>query len=215
VTSSSDYSALIREDAPRATSDELEEIRDLARSARLAQDRVAELELELKATEREVARILRRDLPERMGKLGLTQISVAPLGNQPGFSVKAKLFYSASIGSTWEPQRRREAFDWLDANGHGSLIKTEVSATFPRESRDEAVRVAKFLELEGVDPVVRESVHSGTLTAWLKEMVRGGSTPPLEVIGGYVERRCVIEEEERLDGTEARGGDVAGGSRAD
>jgi len=181
-------------------SDSLEEVRDLARAARAAQQSVAELEERLRAAKRELDRIATQELPEKMIALGLRQMSVAPSGNQPGFSVVVKTMYQANIAASWDPERRKAALDWLDANGHGSLIKTEVSVTFPREMRDEALRVKKFLSLEGLEPVMREGVNPQTMKSWFKEIMQSDEpTPPLDKLGAYVERRAVIEEEERQD----------------
>jgi hypothetical protein len=104
--------------------------------------------------------------------------------------------YSCNIGTKWEPERRRAAFDWLEAHGHGSLIKTEVAVPF---SRDDRVKVQAFVDKlaeERVNYSVKENVHPSTMTAWFKEMiVEHNEIPPLETLGGYIGREAVIKQE--------------------
>jgi len=179
-------------------SDKLEEVRDLARAAREAQQQVLELTQRLERAEREHSRLVSRDIPERMDELGIRQIGVAPKGNMPGFVVRVKTSYHANIAADWDPERRKAALDWLDENGHGALIKTQVSVDFPREMREDALRVKKFLSLEGLEPVMREAVAPPTLKSWFKEMMTSDQpVPPMDKLGAYVKRVAVIEDEEQ------------------
>jgi hypothetical protein len=144
--------------------------------------------------------------------------------------VKAENYYKANIAAEWEPQRRAEAFGWLDANGHGDLIRTDVTLSFAREDRAFATQLVNWLKAidlaglirvlaendelvvdlalpEGLrnvaagknSPVLpgvtaKENVPWNTLTAWLKEQVEKGNTPPLDTIGGEVGRIVKLKE---------------------
>ena len=49
-----------------------------------------------------------------------------------GSSVEVKPFYSARIPAS----KSEEAFDWLRENGHGDLIKNQVSLEFGKMKQD-------------------------------------------------------------------------------
>jgi hypothetical protein len=132
-------------------------------------------------------------LPDLMGELGINVVSLEADGNVPAVEAKAAPFYAANIAVGWPEEKRRAAFDWLDGNGHGDLIKTEVTVSFRREDRDEAVKFLKVAKDYG-RPEIKEAVHHGTLTAWLREQVEDQHyIPPLDVLGGTVARSVKLK----------------------
>ena len=56
----------------------------------------------------------------------MQQAGVELIKLEGGISVEVKPFYSARIPAS----RSEEAFDWLRENGHGDLIKNQVSLEF-------------------------------------------------------------------------------------
>jgi len=185
---------MAREDAPRATREQLDEIQGLAMAARRFVSQIADAKAHLRYLEGEHDRVITKDLPAVMDRAGVQRILVAARHGHPAFEVSLKTMYSANIAAGWDALRRKEAFDWLEANGHGSLIKTEVITKFDRDDREAASAFIGYLEAEGHAFTERENVHPQTLSAWLKEMVtRRGEMPPLDTIGGYIERQAVIK----------------------
>jgi hypothetical protein len=177
------------------TPDSLDAIKALARLARDAEQRVAAIQEQLKQWQTVVDNIMTRELPEKMDAIGLRTITVEAQGNQPAFSVSVKTMYTANIAAGWDQERRRKAFEWLETHGHASLIKTDVVTTFSRENRDAVSAFVGQLDREGRSYMVKEAVHPKTFSSWLKEMIEHGETPPLDTIGGYVERQATIKEE--------------------
>jgi hypothetical protein len=189
---------LAAEDAPRATTDQLQQVRELAIAAKTKELMIAAAQEKLRDLEQDLDRITSRLLPELMDKSGVSSVTVEAIGNQPAFTVKIHTMYRANIGADWEPERRAAAFAWLDANGHGSLIKTEVTTSFGRQDRDEAKEFMKSVTAMGYQYTSKEGVPWKTLSSWLREMItHRGVTPPLDTIGGYVERQAVIKDEPR------------------
>jgi hypothetical protein len=186
-------SALAAEDQREASPDLINDIKELAAIARVQERNVAKLSERLTEAKRMLDHTLTRDLPELMDKAGIPSITIED--GSHNFTVSVKTSYNANIAATWDAERRKTAFDWLDRNGHGSLIKTEVVTNFPRDDRDEVANFIGYLDMEGYSYLKREGVHSGTLSSWLREMITSGRTPPLDVIGGYVERVAKIKEE--------------------
>jgi len=186
----------IRDSAPSIPADRLEVLRDLVAETRDLEQRKSQLEEELKAINKSLTGeggMYFKRLPDLMGELGIATVSLDADGNVPAVEAKAGPYYAANIAVGWPPEKRKEAFNWLDQNGHGDLIKTEVTVQFRRDERDEAV---KFLELarQYGSAEVKEAVHHGTLTAWLKEQVEDHHyIPPLDILGGTVARSVKLK----------------------
>lgn len=195
MTEDEDDASLAEAPETVVTEDMLMAIKDLARQARAAEREVVRVERKLKEWRDTVDRIMTRELPEKMDAAGLRSIVVEARGEHKAFTVTVKTMYSANIAASWEAERRRKAFEWLEAHGHGSLIKTDVVTTFPREQREAVSEFVGALDQQGRSYAVKESVHAATLSSWLREMIEHGETPPLDTIGGYVERQATIKEE--------------------
>ena len=108
----------------------------------------------------------------------------------PGFKIKVSTFYNASI----PPERKEEAYEWLDTNGHGGMIKTEVKTNFGRGELEAAK--ALIAEINENHPEIamdlNQTVHWQTLRAWVKEQVEGGKSLPIDMFGVFVGRKTKI-----------------------
>lgn len=181
--------AFIKAEDQAASADQLEEIRNHARRARDIELELESLEERRKALSSELNALYSKTLVDALDNAGLDTIGVVAEGNLPPYDFELKPFYSAGIAAGWEPERRKDAFDYLESLGEGDLIKTELSLPFPREARAEAVALLQELEARGLRPIAKEAVHGGTLTAWLKNQVeKQRFMPDLAKIGGTVGR---------------------------
>lgn len=176
-------------EGPAPRGDKLDDLRKHVALARDIEMSISDLEEQLADKRRRLQELYSKTLPDMMDAAGVAHIAIPAEGNYPGFDAKVAPFYAAGVPVSWPAEKRVAAFAWLQNNGHGDLIKTEVQLKFQRDQRAEAIKVATALEAQGLHPEVKESVHSGTLTAWLREQVEGGNPlPPLDIIGGTVGR---------------------------
>lgn len=164
-------------DTLKRLSSKCEELRDVELEIKNLEERLSELNTRKYKIERE-------ELPELMSEAGTDKVGIPASGNQPGYDLKLVPFYNANIAAKWEPDRRAAAFTYLETIGAGDLIKTEITIKLPRDQHDKAASLIKKLEKFG--PEVKESVHSATLTSWLKEKSEAGDDVNLEIIGGQV-----------------------------
>ena len=86
-----------------------------------------------------------------------------------------------------------EALAWLDAEGHGDLVKNAISIALNREDDAVADEIEAFCRRHptaGNSIVVERerSVHQGTIAAFAREMVEGGYDVDLELLGVFVQR---------------------------
>lgn len=125
---------------------------------------------------KERARVLREEtIPSAMQELGLESL-VLSTGQK--LSVQQEVY--ASIPSGGKPA----AFQWLNDNGFGGLIKVEVSTLFGKGEQESAVELYKELTGRGLEMDLQENVHAQTLKAFLKEqLAKGNADLPLELFG--------------------------------
>lgn len=158
--------------------------------------RQSDLENIIKKSEEELDRlkeshkkISEQQLPDLMDEIGLTEIKL-----EDGTTIKVQSFYNATI-----PQEMaEEAFAWLDKNGFGALVKTQLVMQFTREEREEALATAKKLQEEGYEVKPVENIHSSTLRAFIRERYEERAPneplPPSDLFGTFVGKRTKISK---------------------
>lgn len=152
----------------------LDQMAALARALVDADGSVEQAELNLKEA-KERARILREEtIPSAMQELGLEELK---LDTGQKLSVKQDVY--ASIPSA----QKDAAFQWLEDNGFGGLIKVEVAADFRKGEAENAMALFKELQERGLQVGFDQSVHAQTLKAFLREQLAAGTNVPLDIFG--------------------------------
>ena len=179
--------AIARQSGAQAAPDKLEQLRAAARELRDQQALIGDLEERTKAAKAAVQEIQMKRLPDLLQDAGVDSVGIPPEGNLPGYDGKLKPYYHANIAESWEPERRAAAFDWLEKNGHGDLIKVTVSAVFGRGDIANARILEDKIRQLGFQPELSYGVPWNTLTSWLREQIeKYGRTPPLDLFGATV-----------------------------
>ena len=185
---------------PKA-SDKLDALKANARTARDWELEIGELEEELKTLKKNLNIHYQETLPKLMDDVGVDHIGIAQDGNLPAMDFKLKPFYSANIAYSWPQDRREAAFDYLKSVDAGDLIKTLVTASMPKGNLELAEKLVKVAREMDIPATLSLSVHGGTLTAWLRELVETHHTYPsqedLAKIGGSIGR--VVKPQERKE----------------
>lgn len=155
--------------------DTLKQLSALCANLRDAEREAEGLEAKRKAKEAEARRLAEEDIPALMQELGVQKIKL-----DSGEEIKVELEVYAQISRENKPA----AFQWLEENGHGGMIKTEVTVAFGRDELEQAKAVAQSIaEQTGKDAAIDRSVHASTLKAWLRERIKAGAVIPLELFG--------------------------------
>lgn len=149
----------------------------------------------LAQTNREINQLQFSTLPALLDTLGVDRIGLPASGNWPAFDLMLSPWVKAVIPADWPPDRRAAAFAELIAFGQEDLIKTEIATSLPRGSHELAATIANAIASAGAVPHVAETVHHGTLTAWLTTLLEAGEPlPDLPTIGGTISRIARIKE---------------------
>jgi len=155
-----DYSAGSETTLPNK--EELNNISELATSQ-------VQLEMDIKAAEKALGELKARHLklrtealPEAMKQVGLTEFT---LSNGSKISIKDGIDVSIPV------PKKPEAFEWLRENGHGDIIKNDVTLSFGTGQDAQKDVAIEFAEHHNFQYAAKEAVHAGTLKAWAKKQL--------------------------------------------
>lgn len=165
-------SAALKDSAEiKADDNSLMTISNLAMRQLSLAGQIEDAEERLKELNAQFKQISEMDLPNAMLELGMRSFKL-----EDGASISVEKFYGASI----KVENRPLAYAWLEENGHGPLIKTDVVIPFGKgtEARADAKELMEDLKSEGFDVALEESVHHSTLKAFAKEQLEAGTPLP-------------------------------------
>ena len=162
----------------------LDTVAGLARKIKYQQDKVERLDRELKDEKQALLKLTDEDLPSTMADLGLSKFSL-----DDGSTVEVKPTYGASI----LVKDRPAAYEWLRENGFDDIIKNVISCQFGRGEDDQASAFHAFASQQGYPTSQNESIHAGTLKAFVKERIEAGEDFPHQLFGAYVGQRAIIK----------------------
>ena len=112
-------------------------------------------------------RLSEEALPQKMAELGMQDLRL-----KDGSRITIDMFYATRINKN----NRDAARAWLRQQGHGDIIKNQVSVSFGKGEDDTALETMTLLEQEGLFPAQKESVHPSTLKAFVKERIESGDS---------------------------------------
>ena len=88
-------------------------------------------------------------------------------------------------------------FNWLRENGHGDLIKNQVSLEFGMRQDNEAKALVEELKQKGLAVQQKTSVHPSSLRGFVREQISElGKDVPAELFGTYVANKTKITTKE-------------------
>ena len=128
---------------------------------------IGNTEERLRKLKEQYRRLSEEDLPQKMAELGMQDLRL-----EDGSRITIDMFYATRINKN----NRDAAHEWLRQQGHGDIIKNQVSVSFGKGEDDTALETMTLLEKEGLFPDQKESVHPSTLKAFVKERIESGDS---------------------------------------
>jgi hypothetical protein len=166
------------------TDDKLEGIAKLVQQQIELENAVEGQEQHLRDLKKVLLELQTRTIPDAMTEIGLSEVKTSD-----GYKLIIKAFVSAKIPK----DNLEEAHEWLRDNEFGDIIKHIVSVDVGKDA-ESAVKAVTALSALGLIPTDRESVHSSTLKAWLREQVEAGTSVPLELFGAFLGQKSTIKK---------------------
>jgi hypothetical protein len=164
-------------------------LRSLADDLAAADALVKKLELELDMANQKRRSIAEKDIPEATdgmeGKINLGD----------GRMLELKEVIRSSIAK----EKRIPAIDWLDKNGHGKLVKRQITFEFKKGDEAKADRFSELVSeyVKNTPSVVmtrNDTVHHATLNSWVCERLKEGDTIPFDVFGIFRQRTAKLSD---------------------
>ena len=128
---------------------------------------IGNTEERLRKLKEQYRRLSEEDLPQKMAELGMQDLRL-----EDGSRITIDMFYATRINKN----NRGAAHEWLRQQGHGDIIKNQVSVSFGKGEDETALETMTLLEKEGLFPDQKESVHPSTLKAFVKERIESGDS---------------------------------------
>ena len=152
------------------------------------QKKISMADEELKKLKDVETTLSEQTIPNLMQQAGIAMLKLAD-----GSSVEVRPFYSARIPAS----KADEAFSWLRDNGHGDLIKNQVTMEFGMQQDNEAKSIIEELRQKGLPVQQKTTVHPSTLRGFVREQIQElGKNVPAELFGTYVANKTKITTKE-------------------
>lgn len=131
----------------------------------------------------QIAVITEKDIPALFDEYKIREFVM-----DDGSSLALKPIYVGKITD----DTREQAYEWLENNGYGNLVKTTVEARFGMGEFEKARTLADQLEKQGFVVNAGQSVHSSTLGKFIKTMTLADKDIPVELFHPTILRRAVF-----------------------
>ena len=172
-----------QQDAMKKT-EGIQSLADQVERLELCDDRIADIENDLKMMKKKRDHISGEVIPTMMSEMGLAELKL-----QDGSHLKVSTSYRATITEA----NKEEAFNWLRNNGLGDIIKNEISVSFGRNEDNKAATYAELAKGQGFQPTQKMKVEPMTLKALVRERIEAGKEMPTEIFGVFSENKTTIK----------------------
>ena len=172
-----------QQDAMKKT-EGIQSLADQVERLELCDDRIADIENDLKMMKKKRDHISGEVIPTMMSEMGFSELKL-----QDGSYLKVSTSYRATITEA----NKEAAFNWLRENGLGDIIKNEISVSFGRNEDNKAASYAELAKSQGFQPTQKMKVEPMTLKALVRERIEAGKEMPTEIFGVFSENKTTIK----------------------
>lgn len=168
--------------------DKLSSINQLAEMQLELEAEVAAITLQLGERQKDLRRIQEMELPNAMKDAGIEEIKLTN---------GAKLSIKEDISISVPKNNLDKIVEWLNEQGHGDIVKHEVSVTVPKGEDEKHQKLLAGLKKLGLVFEDGATVNSSTLKALLKEqkkkLAESGQLIDLKLFGAYEWKKSIIK----------------------
>ena len=164
--------------------DNIQSLADQVERLELCNDRIADIEADLKMMKNKRDHISGEVIPTMMTEMGFSELTL-----KDNTKLKVTTSYKAHISEA----NKEMAFNWLRNNGLGDIIKNEISVSFGRNEDNKAADYAELAKGQGFQPTQKMKVEPMTLKALVRERLESGKEMPTEIFGVFTENKTTIK----------------------
>ena len=162
----------------------IQSLADQVERLELCDDRIADIEADLKMMKNKRDHISGEIIPTMMSEMGFSELTL-----KDNTKLKVTTSYKAHISEA----NKEMAFNWLRNNGLGDIIKNEISVSFGRNEDNKAADYATLAKERGFQPTQKMKVEPMTLKALVRERIEKGKEMPTEIFGVFTENKTTIK----------------------
>ena len=167
---------------------DMQRLNQLVHDQLLAEDEVVKAENALTTAKKRLARLSEYVIPDVMEEMGINEYKT-----NDGLTIKLKQAIRASISEV----NRSDAFDWMTDHDHEAMIKTSIVIEKPAllddfENADE-LKEALQLVMDNLPSSENKSIHSSTLSAFVRDKLEDGEEIPLDTFSVFRQVTSVIK----------------------
>ena len=165
------------------TENESQELRQLCEQLVQLRDLEEKATEALKGIKASLRKYTRELVPDAMDELGMQALTTS---NGVDITISDDLHVHISEA------KKPEAFNWLRDNNHEDIIKNQVVVSFNKNEDNVAGAFYSDAVSGGHDVQRKETVHNGTLRAFVRDMRAKGIQIPVDTFGVYEGRIAKI-----------------------
>jgi len=167
---------------------DMQRLNQLVHDQLLAEDEVVKAENALTTAKKRLARLSEYVIPDVMEEMGINEYKT-----NDGLTIKLKQAIRASISEV----NRSDAFSWMTDHDHEAMIKTSIVIEKPAllddfENADE-LKEALQLVMDNLPSSENKSIHSSTLSAFVRDKLEDGEEIPLDTFSVFRQVTSVIK----------------------
>ena len=167
---------------------DMQRLNTLVHEQLMAEEEVARAEDSLNRAKKKLARLSEYVIPDVMEEMGINEYKT-----NDGLTIKLKQAIRASISEV----NRSDAFGWMTDHDHEAMIKTSIVIEKPAllddfENADE-LKEALQLVMDNLPSTENKSIHSNTLSAFVRDKLEGGEEIPLDTFSVFRQVTSVIK----------------------
>lgn len=151
---------MFNDDSDVISDAELGRVAKLGEEMLFIQNWITATEADIKLQKERHDLIAEKLLPEVMNEIGLTNF-----GLKGGREITVEPVYKGYISV----ENRKPAIQWLRDNEFGEMVKNEIKVSFGMSEDNQALELVKVLNASGYSYEQKETVHPGTLNAFVRE----------------------------------------------
>jgi len=166
--------------AAQSSDADLKDVRRLAGRLVAIEDEIVECEARIAALKKEREEVRIRTLPGVMFELGIDSVSI------DNHHCTLEPLVQATLPK--DPVQRQEAVEWLVDNGHGGIVKRQLTVELPKgdAAMEDLVKDAVHDAAPELLIATTYNVHHSSYTALAKQLVRDGVSVPADLLGVYI-----------------------------
>jgi len=167
---------------------DMQRLNTLVHEQLMAEEEVARAEDSLNRAKKKLARLSEYVIPDVMEEMGINEYKT-----NDGLTIKLKQAIRASISEV----NRSDAFGWMTDHDHEAMIKTSIVIEKPAllddfENADE-LKEALQLVMDNLPSTENKSIHSSTLSAFVRDKLEDGEEIPLDTFSVFRQVTSVIK----------------------